>query len=111
MIDWTRVSDFREEVGAEDFDEVAELFLEEVAQAMANVRPDVLVTTLESELHSIKGSALNLGFQALAEQCRLGEKAAAGGLIPTDVLAILPKIYQDSLDAFAKGRANLGNAA
>ena len=29
MIDWARVSELRDEVGAEDFDEVVELFLEE----------------------------------------------------------------------------------
>ena len=35
MIDWARVSELRDEVGAEDFDEVVELFLEEVDEAIA----------------------------------------------------------------------------
>ena len=34
MIDWARVAEFYDEVGAEDFDEVVELFLEEVVEAM-----------------------------------------------------------------------------
>lgn len=35
MIDWARVSERRDEVGEEDFDEVVELFLEEVDEAIA----------------------------------------------------------------------------
>ena len=38
MIDWARVSELRDEVGAEDFDEVVELFLEEVDEAIAALR-------------------------------------------------------------------------
>ena len=38
MIDWTRVSELRDEVGAEDFDEVVELFLEEVDEAIKILR-------------------------------------------------------------------------
>ena len=38
MIDWARVSELRDEVGAEDFDEVVELFLEEVEEAIAALR-------------------------------------------------------------------------
>ena len=30
MIDWQRVNELRDEVGAEDFEEVVDLFLEEV---------------------------------------------------------------------------------
>ena len=30
MIDWTRVSELRDEIGAEDFGDVVEIFLEEV---------------------------------------------------------------------------------
>ena len=35
MIDWARVSELRDEVGEGDFDEVVELFLEEVDEAIA----------------------------------------------------------------------------
>ena len=38
MIDWARVSERRDEVGEEDFDEVVELFLEEVDEAIAALR-------------------------------------------------------------------------
>ena len=38
MIDWARVSELRDEVGAEDFDEVVELFLEEVDEAIIALR-------------------------------------------------------------------------
>ena len=38
MIDWASVSELRDEVGAEDFDEVVELFLEEVDEAIIALR-------------------------------------------------------------------------
>ena len=37
MIDWNRVAALREEVGAEDFDEVVELFLQEVDEERLGV--------------------------------------------------------------------------
>ena len=38
MIDWACVSELRDEVGVEDFDEVVELFLEEVDEAIVALR-------------------------------------------------------------------------
>ena len=111
MIDWARVNEFRDEVGAEDFDEVVELFLEEVVDAMTKVASGPDVAALENELHAIKGAAMNLGFQTLAEHCKTGEKIAASGEVPAEIIAALPQIYQDSHAAFSAGRADLGNAA
>ncbi len=77
MINWTRVSELRDEIGAEDFGEIVDLFLEEMDEETCALTAGVAVECLESKLHSLKGSALNLGFEAFADLCQAGEKAAA----------------------------------
>ena len=76
-IDWSRISELREEVGPEDFEEVADLFLEEVDEVMTRLQAGANPAALEEELHFLKGSALNLGFTLMGHICQLGEKAAA----------------------------------
>ena len=51
MIDWARVSEFHDEVGAEDFDEVVALFLEEVDEAIAALRDLTDLSELEPQCH------------------------------------------------------------
>jgi len=90
MIDWARVTVLREEVGAEDFDEVVELFLEEVESVTARLGANVDVATLEADLHFLKGSALSLGFSAFSALCQTGESMSARGQgAEVDVPAIL----------------------
>ncbi len=90
MIDWTRVAQLREEIGAEDFSEVIEIFLEEVESAIAPLRQPCEPSQLEAVLHFLKGSALNLGFETFAELCADGEsKAALGYVAEIDLHAIL----------------------
>jgi len=80
MIDWERVSELIDEIGAEDFGEVVELFLDAVdnaIQLLANANGDAVV--IEEQMHFLKGAALNLGFGDLAKLCMKGEKAASEG--------------------------------
>ncbi|QJF49745.1 Hpt domain-containing protein [Roseobacter ponti] len=77
MIDWDRVCALQSEVGAEDFDEVIELFLEEVDGEIDGL-PGSPRETLAERLHFLKGSALNLGFRKFSELCRDGESKVAG---------------------------------
>ncbi len=79
MIDWTRVTALRDEIGADDFEEVVELFVEEVDALVARLRRDGKTHALEEDMHFLKGSALNLGFATLSELCEAGEYAAARG--------------------------------
>lgn len=72
MIDWTRVKDLHEEVGSRDFEEVVTLFIDEVETALDGLDR----APSREDLHFLKGSALNLGFTALAEACRDGADAA-----------------------------------
>lgn len=95
MIDWGRVAELREQIGPDDFDEVVELFLDEVMEVIGMLRTDPQPDKLECQLHFLKGSALNLGFADFSEKCHVGERQAANGQgDQVDVRAIL-----DSFDA------------
>ncbi|MFW8633880.1 Hpt domain-containing protein [Cribrihabitans pelagius] len=78
MIDWPRVKELREEVGAEDFGEVVKIFLEEVESVLEKLKAGGR-SQLEQDLHFLKGSALNLGFEQFSALCLEGERAAAEG--------------------------------
>jgi len=79
MIDWARVDELRSEVGEDAFDEVLDLFLEEVDEAMARL-PDVSdPESLAADLHFVRGSALNLGLKEFCTACRTVESALARG--------------------------------
>ena len=87
MIDWSRVDELVEEIGAEDFGEVVDLFLDEVEGAIATFEgasTDPVI--VEEQMHFLKGASLNLGFESLAQLCLKGEKAASSG----DASAVTP---------------------
>ena len=74
MVDWERVRALRDEIGAEDFDEVVALFLEEADPAIAALSGEGRAGP--DALHFLKGAALNLGFAALADHCAAAERQA-----------------------------------
>ncbi len=76
MIRWERVNELRDEVGADDFKEVVDLFLEEVEEVIERLRDSPDPTRFEEDFHFLKGSALNLGFGALGRSVPDGRKAA-----------------------------------
>jgi HPt (histidine-containing phosphotransfer) domain-containing protein len=100
MIDWTRVRELRNEIGEEDFAEVVALFLEEVEEVVTRLRAMPDPATLESDLHFLKGSALNLGFQQFGERCQAGETAAGAGRADQVDLAAILDCYDRSKSAF-----------
>ena len=105
MIDWNRVGELREEVGADDFIEVAELFLSEVEEVLERLSSGVNVGTLEADMHFLKGAALNLGFADFAAACREGEyQAAASDFGSVDIAAIC-QTFSASKDTFIAGLA------
>lgn len=79
MIDWGQVKSLQNDVGHDEFDEIVELFLEEVESIVENLIESPNTSELENDLHSLKGSALNLGFEAFSQMCLNGEKMAAAG--------------------------------
>lgn len=100
MIDWDRVASLREEVGPEDFDEVVELFLQEVdeeIEALASTPPP---SGLADKLHFLKGSALSLGFSEFSNLCQTGESALSLNANAEVDLLSLHQSYQSSRAAF-----------
>lgn len=88
MIDWDRVRELRSEIGPDDFDEVASLFLEEADAAIARLSADGGAKVLAADLHFLKGAALNLGFDALSALCQDGERRAGIGDLSVDLAAV-----------------------
>lgn len=98
MIDWERVANLRSEVGDDGFIEVIDLFLEETDEVIARLPRHKDAAQIGRDLHFLKGSALNLGFHALAALCQEGERAALAGA-PVD-LHRLVHLYADSKRSF-----------
>ncbi len=105
------MNELRDEVGAEDFFVVAEIFLEEVEEVMDRLRANPDPSTYETELHFLKGSALNLGFSALADQSGLDEKQARGPERDNIDLAKVIHIYEKSKIEFNGGHSKKECAA
>ncbi len=103
MIDWDSVAELREEVGADSFEEVVALFFDEVDEVIERLKADRLRTGLSDDLHFLKGSALNLGFIELAEQCRNeGRTIATKGPDRVDLVALID-CYARSREKFLLG--------
>ena len=94
------MSELRDEVGAEDFDEVVELFLEEVDEAIVALRDLTDLSELEPQCHFLKGSTLNIGFRDFANLCQAGEAAAAAGKGADVDIAAIVQSYAESREVF-----------
>lgn len=103
MIDWDHVRKLRDEIGADAFEEVVELFLYEVETEIAKLCTPPGMRDIEAQLHFIKGSALNLGFADLSELCQKGEAATFGGQANTVNLPELLDCFDRSKAAFLAG--------
>ncbi|MFA8386017.1 MAG: Hpt domain-containing protein [Pelagibaca sp.] len=100
MIDWTRVSELRDEIGPDDFAEVAELFLMEVEDTLSRLnRAGNTARDMQDLMHFLKGSALNLGFSDLSDMCSKAESAASQGALTVDI-AHLNSLYRQSRALF-----------
>ena len=104
VIAWDRVNDLRSEIGDDDFAEVVALFLEEADEVIGRISKTAGAKALESDLHFLKGAALNLGFAQFAAFCQEGERRAASGDTAVD-LAQLCASYQASKAALFAGQS------
>jgi HPt (histidine-containing phosphotransfer) domain-containing protein len=108
MIDWNQVKQLEEDIGAEDFSDIVEVFIEEVDEAVNALRDVSAISDsdLASALHFLKGSASNLGYQDFAECCGNGEKLAETGCgADVDIQKII-SLYDQSKLAFLKGASS-----
>lgn len=108
MIDWDRVDELRDEIGADDLAEVLQMFLDEVDEKFAELLASQSPQPLAEDMHFLKSSALNIGFAKLAELCSAAEIAAASALDGVDIKA-LQTCYQLSC-ADLRARENLNVA-
>ncbi len=103
MIDWTRVRELKDEIGEEDFGEVAEMFIAEVEEVIDRLKASPDPARFEEDLHFIKSSALNLGFAELSTLCQAGEhQAATGDAVGVDLAPVFTS-YAASKTAFLQG--------
>lgn len=79
MIDWTRVADLHDEIGEAGFNEVVEVFVQEMDSIVAQLRDAPEPHQLEMTLHALRGGLLNLGFTHVSALCQQGEALAAKG--------------------------------
>lgn len=110
MINWERLSELRNDIGEEDFADVVEIFLEEVDEAVSSL-PDLNGDAdMAAHMHMLKGSALNLGFDAFGALCSDAERAFGQGQGGSVDLAGISASYQASREAFMSGIAQTGDA-
>lgn len=105
MIDWDRVTILRDEVGADSFSEVVSLFLDEVDEVIDRFRNRPTDIRVDTDLHFLKGGALNLGFAALGILCQKGERLAAEGRPDAVDLAEIVALYDESRRVFLESMA------
>lgn len=99
MIDWDRLTEVKNEIGEEDFADIAELFVEEIDEVMRRLakKPEAATT---ADFHFLRGSAANLGFVRFAQCCADAEtRVASGGLPDIDALT---EVFEESLAAAAE---------
>ena len=99
MIDWARIIELHDEIGADDFNEVVELFLSEVEERIDAAQTRTTPNEMAEDLHFLKGSALNLGFSQFAQLCSDGEVNANEGMT-TNNLDQITNAYQNSKRTF-----------
>lgn len=105
MIDWGRVDELRREIGDEDFAEIVQLFMSEVDDVLKRVLAGQHPGRLASDLHFLKGSALNLGFAAFGAECSRCEKLAASGRSDAiDLHGLVDTCHRSSEAFLAQGR-------
>jgi HPt (histidine-containing phosphotransfer) domain-containing protein len=109
MIDWRRVEELRDEIGADGFVEIADMFLEEAEGAVSELLAGLPDDKVEGKLHFLKGSALNLGLTDLAAICSDGERRAAAGQGGVDA-AQVAEVYRASRTQLLR-RLNQASAA
>ncbi len=103
MIDWTRVADLRSEIGEDGFAEVIDLFLEETDEVTLRLSQAGIGPMIGSDLHFLKGSALNLGFSDLAHLCADGERMAGANESTGIDLGRILRCYHASKITFQDG--------
>ncbi len=98
MIDWTRLNALKADIGADDFADVAQLFVSEIGTTLTRLAegPD---RATSADFHFLRGSAANLGFEALSRLCSTAEEACKSGDTPD--IAAIAQVFHASVAVIA----------
>ena len=99
MIDWDRVAELKTEVGEDDFAEVAEMFFTELEEVIGRLDPTD-AGALASDLHFLKGSALNIGLSDVSRLCLEVETRLRCGEDVARAIGSIRDAFFDSRRAF-----------
>jgi len=102
VINWVRIEELKDDIGAEDISDIVDLFLDEVEEVIERLRDGRQMASIEQDLHFLKGSALNLGFDRMGALCSKGEKQAAIGKADVPINQIIA-VYDSSKIEFLAG--------
>lgn len=102
MIDWSRIKELEDDMGAEDLGDVVAIFLDEMEEAIQDLVENAPGDAQEwaNRMHFLKGSAYNLGFEAFGTFCAGGETAARQGDISALSASDVQTRYELSKTAF-----------
>ncbi|MDF1854970.1 Hpt domain-containing protein [Pseudooceanicola sp.] len=93
MIDWSKAHELIAEIGPDDFIEVAKLFLSDADDVVDALLPD---EALARQLHYLRGSAVTMGFTAVAALCQQGEATIDGQRLDEIDLGEIARTYWKS---------------
>ncbi len=110
MIDHSRLDELRREIADDGFSEVFALFLGEADAVVARLSRVCSSDELAAHLHSLKGSALNLGLRDLAARCQEGERRLSDGTFAEGDVPDLITAYKAAKVALIAALAENGPA-
>jgi HPt (histidine-containing phosphotransfer) domain-containing protein len=86
VINWDKLAELLDEIGAEAFGDVLDVFVTEIGEGLETLMAAQTPRARLQAFHFLKGAALNLGLDTLAATCAQGERLADQGQ-DTDMLA------------------------
>ncbi|WP_439104690.1 Hpt domain-containing protein [Celeribacter marinus] len=108
MINTSTLKTLENEIGSEDFLEVAALFLVEMDDAIESLTRAQSASEIGATLHFLKGASLNLGLTDFAEICIAGERNAKSGNAEAIDRGAILNTYHSSQKALQDYLKNLG---
>lgn len=96
MLDRDQLTRLRQDVGQQGFAEIVVLFLQETDEGIRKLCQEDKKSNMASDLHFLKGAALNLGLQQFGDLCHKSEILARMGQEGKVDLQELQAIYQSS---------------
>ena len=101
MLNHGRIAELKSEVGEDDFAEVITLFCEEVEEMLDDL-PSTSQSQMAAKLHFLKGSALNIGLDAVGQMCSTEEARLKNDPNTAPDITAIRSLYIASRDQLLK---------